>query len=392
MLNVLKFYPVSRKPGRDGWWTRVYDPQQRRASWRKLKGATTRRQAELQLQQLIRDNRRQVRSVRLEAAIEEWKGIRFPRLTTVTRARYGAILKRWVGAFGAARFVSSITIRDVEVYHVGLRARGLGPSTTNLERLLLKAFFAWAAERRLIDGNPARTLTPEDAAPRRARRVLDPDELARLLVACRTPYTTECRGFRNAGSREGRKTTRDPRAWRQEQTPPPWLYPLTLLASRTLLRLESLRQLRWEFIDLDEEMMRIPGQVVKNRRPLQIPLSADALEVLRTLKADRPSEGPSPLVFDGLPDSRAVARAIGNAARRAKISGRVGAHTLRATAATTLLRSGMALETVMVLGGWSSPAVLIRHYRKVGDDELREAVARLDGGRGRKRRQPKDRR
>jgi len=113
---------------------------------------------------------------------------------------------------------------------------------------------------------------------------------------------------------------------------------------------------------------------MKAREPVEIPLSADALSVLRDLRP----KAESLLVFPTVPQGPGVARALASAAKAAGISGPVGFHALRRSGATILRQQGVPLEVVMALGAWRSPEVLLKHYRKVTPEEVQKATRILD--------------
>jgi len=62
-----------------------------------------------------------------------------------------------------------------------------------------------------------------------------------------------------------------------------------LLALLTGARSENVRGMRWRDIDFTLEMWSIPGEYSKNGHPLEIPLTAMALDVLRDRRATAPN-------------------------------------------------------------------------------------------------------
>lgn len=367
-----------RRPDREGWWTRVYDPRTRKQAWKKLRGARTARQARQELQQMIREGRASARSTPFREALEDWRLLRFATLCEGTRRNYQTVFSRWLAEWGT-RPVASIGVREVERYHARLAESGTGPRTLNTERTLLRAFFSWAIERGIAIENPARTLRRLDDKPLDPGRVLDVDEIRRLLDACREPYKPRCSGFRNAGGRAGGSVTDQPTDWSQTHTPPSWLHPLVFVGTTTLLRLGTLRVLRWSHVDFTKSTLRVPGELLKTREGLEVHLDESTADLLREMyeKDVSPAKTPSMFVFPNIPDSVAISRAVSRAAKRAGIQGRVGFHALRRSGATILLRAGTPLEVVQRMGGWKSPEVLLKHYRKVDPSECRNARAYL---------------
>lgn len=54
-----------------------------------------------------------------------------------------------------------------------------------------------------------------------------------------------------------------------------------------------------------------------------------------------------------------------------------GLHVLRRTWATGLAESGVNAEVIRRMGGWSSLEVVQRSYFNVGEESMREAIARV---------------
>lgn len=71
----------------------------------------------------------------------------------------------------------------------------------------------------------------------------------------------------------------------------PYLVEKIVLAVHTGLRRGSLFNLRWDQIDFENRVMRIPR--TKNGRPLSVPLNATALATLQTIHASRDETSPN---------------------------------------------------------------------------------------------------
>ncbi len=61
----------------------------------------------------------------------------------------------------------------------------------------------------------------------------------------------------------------------------------------TACRRDEIGSLRWSEVDLDEALITLPGERTKNKRPHDVPLSADALAILKAIK----QRGERDLVF-----------------------------------------------------------------------------------------------
>ncbi|MBN1417902.1 MAG: tyrosine-type recombinase/integrase [Planctomycetes bacterium] len=381
-VTMWELYPPQRRPGRRGWWCRAWCAEERRDTWLKLRGCRTEKQAKKERDRLAGIGWAPRRRLLFRDAVEDWKAFRFKNVAEKTLRRYESIFARWLERW-PNRPVSTITGRDVEAYHAGLSDLELGPFVRNLERTLLRAFFAWAVRHRLASQNPAENLPrdPKGSEARDPTRALGQEELARLLAACRYEGTTTCVGRRNLGGRRGKEVSETPQKWTQRTRGAPWLYPLAILGVRTLLRLGTLRQLRWADVDFDAQSLRIPGQIVKTRKPLVIRLDADTLDLLRDLdEENRNRETPSAFVIADLPDARGISRAVARAAVRAGLKGKVGFHSLRKTGASLALQGGTPIEVVKARGGWRSLDVLLKAYRAIAPEEdvaAAEKLARL---------------
>jgi site-specific recombinase XerD len=176
---------------------------------------------------------------------------------------------------------------------------------------------------------------------------LSQDEVERLITAC-NPATAE-------GARD--------RA-------------VILLLVRLGLRAGDILHLHYTDIDWEQGALQVTG---KGRRQSLLPLPQDAGDaILNYVERWRPDVGGTHVFlrvnapFVPLSGSSAVSSLVRRAARRARLSAsRVGAHTLRHTAASLMLRKGVSLETI---GG------LLRHrsldttvlYAKVDVEMLSE--------------------
>jgi integrase len=120
--------------------------------------------------------------------------------------------------------------------------------------------------------------------------------------------------------------------------------PTTLAALRlmplTLLRPGELRHAGWSEVDLDAAIWRVPGERMKMRAPHLVPLSRQAVEVLRDLHA---ITGSRQLIFPGLRGaSRPMSENTINAALRrlGYAKDEMTGHGFRAMAATRLNEMG----------------------------------------------------
>jgi integrase len=178
-------------------------------------------------------------------------------------------------------------------------------------------------------------------------------------------------------------------------------HPALVLIAATGLRKGECLALRWDQVDLNAATIKIAATIARingklvitepktERSRRVVPLSATVVAVLRKRKAAQAAErlaagdqwtNPDNLVFTtetgGNVDPRNLLRVIEVAAKAAKIDG-VGIHTLRHSAATAWLDSGVHIRQVADLLGHSSISVTGDIYGHGSDDGARRAVDTL---------------
>jgi integrase len=122
-------------------------------------------------------------------------------------------------------------------------------ATANRVRASLSGFFAWAIREGLIDANPTAWTERRDEISR--SRVLTDSELSEIWAALKGDFYGA----------------------------------IVRLLLLTGARREEIGALRWSEVDLDQALISLPAERVKNKRPHTIPLSEPALAIL---KAQRP--------------------------------------------------------------------------------------------------------
>ena len=157
---------------------------------------------------------------------------------------------------------------------------------------------------------------------------------------------------------------------------------MILLALKTGLRLGELRALRWEDVDLkagrilvQQAAWRDTIGTPKNGRPREVPLSDQALEILRRHRHLRGG-----FVFCGRDGAMFTVsscnRPIWLACRRAQLR-RIGWHVLRHTFASHLVMRGAYIKAVQELLGHSDIKMTMR-YAHLSPGVRRDAVQLLD--------------
>lgn len=156
---------------------------------------------------------------------------------------------------------------------------------------------------------------------------------------------------------------------------PPLLGQMVRLSLATGLRKNTLRQLRWDWIDLDAETLHVPAKVMKARMPLTAPLSPSALAVLQERRGLHPA-----LVFSNradVPIYEPSRRPFREALRAAGIRAFTW-HDLRHTWASWHVQGGTTLAELQQLGGWQSLEMVLR-YAHLDTSTLRKAARAVSG-------------
>ena len=158
------------------------------------------------------------------------------------------LLRREVVPRWGMRSVHEISRRHVIELVTEVAARGT-PSAANKLLKVVKTFLGWCVGRAILDLSPAAQVR----APARERardRVLDDDELARILIAAR-------------------------------QVNGPYGGIVELLALNGQRR-EEVAQLTWDELDLASQSWTLPASRTKNGKPHTVHLSKQAIAVMRT--------------------------------------------------------------------------------------------------------------
>ena len=221
-------------------------------------------------------------------------------------------------------------------------ARGNGPVTANRARATLSAMYAWAIGEGLCENNPVDgTNKADEGKPR--DRVLEDAELASIWKAAPD---------NDYGS-------------------------IIRLLMLTGQRRDEIGSLRWSEIDLDGKTITLPAERTKNGRPHVVPLSKDALAILKGTiqRANRD------LVFGsgegGYSGWSKAKQALGKEAKLADWT----IHDLRRTAATRMADSGVQphiIEAVLNHISGQKGGVAGIYNRATYEPEKRAALDTLD--------------
>lgn len=228
-------------------------------------------------------------------------------------------------------------------------AANSGPTACNRTRTSLHSVFSWLTKRGLYEGtNPVAETERAEEKPSRDR-VLTSEELAEVWAALGADR------FSN----------------------------IVRLLILTGQRRREIGNLRWSEIDFDRAMLMLPPERVKNGRAHEVPLSPQALAILRTLETAPTGKGHGRhndgTVFGGFCGWSKSKERLDNAIndQRTKPMPRWTLHDLRRTVASGMQRLGVAvavIEKVLNHSGGSFAGIVGIYQRHDYADEKRAAL------------------
>lgn len=332
---------IGPRKGRPGYWIRYRDE---RGIRRMTRGGDTLAEAELRLRLLIErvDDLRsgRIRAITLaEFLADELLPLLAGRLAPKSYESFRGRALRAARHFGA-RLVSDVTRAEAADYLGSIRA---APLTIVAHRAALSSTWRHAIERRAATVNPWLGL-PVPRAQQRAVPYLTEEQLGTLYL--RTP---------------------------------PSIRRIVVLLGETGLRRGEALELRWEHVAADLSSLTVARS--KSGRVRTVPLTARAREALAGIRR----RSPETRVFRAVGASwpKTARAAWRRAKRRAGLPVTMRLHDLRHCRAALLVRAGVPAPTVARwLGHSSAVLVLTRYGVHAPADELRQALAALERGRG----------
>lgn len=154
---------------------------------------------------------------------------------------------------------------------------------------------------------------------------------------------------------------------------PPHLKLCARFAVYTGLRMRSMLSLTWDRVDMKRKRLMIPGRQMKGKRTLGLPLSEEALKVLRECRIGNKTA--HVFVYEGVAIRDCNTAAFKKAVARAKV-GPLRWHDLRHTFASWAVQSGVTLQELMQLGDWRSYDMVLR-YAHLAPDHLAAAANKI---------------
>jgi integrase len=143
------------------------------------------------------------------------------------------------------------------------------------------------------------------------------------------------------------------------------------------MRLREILGLRWSQVDLKVGMIKLAAEDTKTEQPRTVFLTKRVREALES----QPPHIKSEYVFTNPETEEAwndIRKMFRRACAAAKLKG-VWFHDLRRSFVTNARRRGVPESVVMKMSGHRTRAVFDR-YNIIEDDDLREAVKRLEAG------------
>jgi len=235
--------------------------------------------------------------------------------------------------------LNEVTRKSVQLFHNRLLADGLKPASADHYLKLMRRAFNLAVEWEMLESSPLTRLqlfNPDN----RMENYLSPEQLDKLVTVLRT-------------------------------APPRTVCNVALFLLATGARLNEALRARWDQIDKETRVWRIPASNSKSKRIRSVPLNDAALEVLSLLD----TEGK----YDNLFINTKTKKPLVNVH---KVWGRLRAqagmdwlriHDLRHSYASFLVNSGRTLYEVQQILGHSDSKVTER-YAHLSSKTLQEAA------------------
>lgn len=238
---------------------------------------------------------------------------------------------------------SDLTPTTIAGFQQAVLKEGLSPRSANRMLAALSALIHWSLRQGHLSQNPlvGSRLLPKGGKV--DRKVLEEEEIDRLLAAS-SQDAKDC-----------------------------W----TLLVD-TGIRRQELVSLT--VADIQDEQLYVRPSVDKSKRGRRVPLTKRALEVVNRRAAEKEAGDPIIEAIDGrVRVYDALAWALKSSLDRAEIEPEgIGCHTFRRTFITRLLSKGVAPHVVQRLAGHSTVNLTMEIYAQVRQHDFAEAVAKLE--------------
>jgi integrase len=274
-------------------------------------------------------------------ALGQWFEARKGRWSFKVQEHVKHLLDGWAQAFGEVQ-IGSLSAAHVEPHELARDNGKRSASALNQERTYLRMFLSWARNHGWVTTDPTANWAYRKYEVKRAYATISREEEERFVKAA-----------------------------------PPWLARFVTVAVCTGLREGTLRQLTWDMVigggrEHGGEgspcwVLEIPGRIIKQKRPLRLPIAERARAALGVRGAG--------LIFPELPSEAALYKAFKKWGAAAGINPVTSIHDLRRTWVERLTAANVPVQKIMRLGGWKTMGVILTHYYdKVPDQEALAAV------------------
>jgi integrase len=245
-----------------------------------------------------------------------------------------------LNTFFEGKKLSDITARDIDDYKLS-RIKIVKASTVNRELACLKHLFNLAKRWKRFFGNNPVSEVEYFEENNHIERILSRDEEEELLSNC--------------GSH---------------------LVPIVIAALNTGMRKFEILSLKWENVDLGQNIIRIDATNTKSKKSKKIPINSRLRKVLLEQKLKTGTNDYVFLTPEGKPYLRqdSLKKSFLGACRRAEING-LRFHDLRHTTATRMLENGASIVDVSKILGHSDLKTTMRYAHP--DESLKKAVESL---------------
>lgn len=267
-----------------------------------------------------------------------------------------SVFGRWLD-----RDLTTLGPADVREYRSALLKAGAAAQTVNRKLAAIAAFGNWAAQHKILPGNPALNIKSVETVSL-APKWLDKKQRNALVQAMKDDLQ--------------KARIRYPRLWLLRLRD---AVVVTLLLN-TGLRVSEVANLHVSDILMTERKAALTVRAGKGGKQRSVPINSEARRLLDEWISIRPDSG-SEMLFLGQRGEKMQVRSVQLAvARLADLAGlsSVTPHICRHTFAKSLLDNGVTLEKVAALLGHESLDTT-RLYVTPGERDLEEAVAGLVG-------------
>lgn len=252
-------------------------------------------------------------------------------LRSNTLETYLYTLDLFIKEVGADKPLSQITLEDIERFKKSLIEKKLAPTTINIHLRSLKSCFGRAVKWEYIERNPVLRVSLMKII-KTPPRFLSREDFAELLKVVKEPLLQDIFTF----------------------------------AVHTAMRLSEISHLRWHFVDINARNLTIANQwnfETKSGRQRTIPATSTVVDILKKQLKNR--KGLTAYVFQRngfrVPQSY-ITHKFREYCDKSKLPSQIHFHSLRHTAISWMLMSGMSIFDVARIAGHSDTSLVDKVY------------------------------